>query len=313
VTYRVLVTDYRWPDLSVERAVLEPAGIELVVARTGELDELRRLAADVDAIMTCFKLVDASVLRAASRCRTVARYGVGLDNIDVACATGLGMVVTNVPDYCRDEVADHALLLILGLARRIGPAIGSDAPPATPVRLRGKTIGLVGLGSIASALVPRAQALGLEVIAYSRRGHSALPVRIVTDLEALLGLSDIVSLHVPATPGTHHLVDARRLRLMKPGAFLINTARGSLVDTAALVEALEQGQIAGAGLDVTEPEPLPADHPLRTHPNVLLTPHMAFYSDGSVEELAATAARNVLDVLQGRCPAHVVNPSVTSR
>jgi D-3-phosphoglycerate dehydrogenase len=294
VTYRVLVTDYRWPDLSVERSVFEPAGIELVVARTGELDELRRLAADVDAIMTCFRLVDASVLRAASRCRTVARYGVGLDNIDVACATGLGMVVTNVPDYCRDEVADHALLLILGLARRIGPAIGSDAPPATPVRLRGKTIGLVGLGSIA-------------------RGHSALPVRIVTDLEALLGLSDIVSLHVPATPGTHHLVDARRLRLMKPGAFLINTARGSLVDTAALVEALEQGQIAGAGLDVTEPEPLPADHPLRTHPNVLLTPHMAFYSDGSVEELAATAARNVLDVLQGRRPAHVVNPSVTSR
>jgi phosphoglycerate dehydrogenase-like enzyme len=312
---RVLVTDYAWPSLDVERSVL--TGAELVVAPTGGTAELVRLAADVDAILTCFAKVPAEVLDAAPHCRTVARYGVGVDNIDVAHATRLGMVVSNVPDYCSDEVADHTLLLILALARRLGPltrlvsAGGWDAADTgTAIRLRGKVLGLVGLGAIGRALVPRARALGLDVVAWRRSAPLPPGVRAAESLEELLACADIVSLHVPATPETRGLIGAAELSVMKRTAWLINTARGSLVDTGALLTALREGRIAGAGLDVTDPEPLPPDHPLRTRDDVVLTPHVAFSSDGSLAELARKAATNVADVLAGRTPATVVNPEV---
>jgi D-3-phosphoglycerate dehydrogenase len=312
---RVLVTDHAWPSLDVEREVLHDA--ELVVAPTGDTVELVALAADVDAILTCFAKVPAEVLDAAPRCRTVARYGVGVDNIDVAHATGLGMVVSNVPDYCSEEVADHTLLLILALARRLAPLTrlvsggGWDtAGTGNAVRLRGKVLGLVGLGAIGRALVPRAQALGLEVVAWRRSAPLPPGVGAADSLEDLLARADIVSLHVPATPETRGLIGAAQLAAMKPTAWLVNTARGSLVDTDALLAALRDGQIAGAGLDVTDPEPLPSDHPLRTRDDVVLTPHIAFASDGSLAELARKAATNVADVLAGRAPATVVNPEV---
>jgi D-3-phosphoglycerate dehydrogenase / 2-oxoglutarate reductase len=314
---RVLVTDYAWPSLDVERAVLGDAGAELVVAPTGDTAELVALAADVEAILTCFAKVPAEVLDAAPRCRTVARYGVGVDNIDVAHATGLGMVVSNVPDYCSEEVADHTLLLILALARRLAPLTrlvsggGWDAAgTGSAVRLRGKVLGLVGLGAIGRALVPRAQALGLDVVAWRRSAPLPPGVRAASSLDDLLARADIVSLHVPATPETRGLIGAAQLAAMKPTAWLINTARGSLVDTDALLAALRDGRIAGAGLDVTDPEPLPSDHPLRTRDDVVLTPHVAFSSDGSLAELAHKAATNVADVLAGRTPVTVVNPDV---
>jgi D-3-phosphoglycerate dehydrogenase len=312
---RVLVTDHAWPSLDVEREVLHDA--ELVVAATGDTVELVALAADVDAILTCFAKVPAEVLDAAPRCRTVARYGVGVDNIDVVHATGLGMVVSNVPDYCSEEVADHTLLLILALARRLVPLTrlvsggGWDAAgTGNAVRLRGKVLGLVGLGAIGRALVPRAQALGLEVVAWRRSAPLPPGVGAADSLEDLLARADIVSLHVPASPETRGLIGAAQLAAMKPTAWLVNTARGSLVDTGALLAALRDGQIAGAGLDVTDPEPLPSDHPLRTRDDVVLTPHIAFASDGSLAELARKAATNVADVLAGRTPATVVNPDV---
>lgn len=309
MTRRVLITDYAWSDLSQEQAVLEPAGVEIVVAASGSVEELRTLAVDVDAILTCFAKVDASVLNATTRCRTVARYGVGLDNIDVARATEMGMVVTNVPDYCRDEVADHTLFLLLALARRSGYG-GTLAHP--PVRLRGKILGLVGFGSIARAVVPRAQALGMEIVAFSRHGSGseAPPGVSIVGFDELLDISDVVSLHLPATAQTHNLIGAKALERMKSSAFLINTARGDIVDTAALTEALAHGELAGAGLDVTAPEPLPDEHPLRSRPDVVLTPHTAFSSDGAIRELAHTAATHVLDVLDGRQLCHVVNPEV---
>ena len=314
---RVLVTDYTWPTLDVERAVLAPLGVELVVARTGEVDELVRLAADVDAILTCFKQVSREVLDAAAQCRTVARYGVGLDNIDVEHATRLGMVVSNVTDYCVDEVADSALAGILALARRLLPLNRDVAGggwgvsvPGVGTRLRGKVLGLVGLGAIGRALVPRAQAVGLDVVALSRSGRAHPDVRSVASLGELLTVADVVSLHVPLTVRTRGLIAAPQLALMKPTAWLVNTARGPLVDTAALVDALQRGALGGAVLDVTDPEPLPANHPLRTRDDVVLTPHTAFASDGSLAELAARAAANVADVLSGRLPSAVVNPEV---
>lgn len=317
MTARVLITDYAWPDLEAETAVLAAAGVEFVVADTGETAELVRLAIDVDAILTCFAKVSAEVLDAAVRCRTVARYGVGVDNIDVARATALGIIVSNVPAYCTEEVADSALLGILALARRLLPlsrdvAAGGwgRAVAGTGVRLRGKILGIVGPGAVGKALATRAQALGMDVLAYSRSGQVLAGVRAAASLGELLVQADVVSLHVPLASETRHLVGRSQLRAMKPTAWLVNTARGPLVDTEALVEALEQGWIAGAALDVTDPEPLPADHPLRTRPDVVLTPHTAFSSDGSLAELAHQAASNVVDVLQGRVPATVVNPDV---
>ncbi|WP_248826935.1 C-terminal binding protein [Frankia umida] len=314
---RVLATDIAWPTADVERAVLAEAGATLVVAPTGDRAELAALAADVDAILTCFAQVPAEVLDAAPRCRTVARYGVGVDNIDVEHATRLGMVVSNVPTYCTDEVADSALLGILALARRLVPFTRDVAAggwgrsvPGTSVRLRGRVLGLVGLGAIGSALVPRARAVGLDVVAFSRSGGVDPGIHRAASLEELLREADIVSLHVPLTDGTRHLIGTRQLAAMKPMAWLVNTARGGLVDTAALLAALDAGVIAGAALDVTEPEPLPADHPLRGRADVVLTPHVAFSSDGSLAELARKAAGNVVDVLRGRVPQSVVNPDV---
>jgi D-3-phosphoglycerate dehydrogenase / 2-oxoglutarate reductase len=317
VRMRVLVTDVAWPTTDVERDVLAAAGADLVLASTGDPAELARLAAHADAILTCFAKVTAEVLDAAPRCRTVARYGVGVDNIDVSRATELGMVVTNVPVYCVDEVADSALLGILALARRLLPlnrdvvrgGWGRDVPGAG-TRLRGKVLGLVGLGMIGSALAERARVLGLDVLAYDRSGRPVPGVRSVDSLDEVLAASDVVSLHVPLTPDTHHVIGAEQLAAMKPGAWLVNTARGPLVDNEALLDALDRGLIAGAALDVTDPEPLPADHPLRTRDDVVLTPHTAFSSDGSLAELASKAATNVVDVLQGRVPATVVNPDV---
>lgn len=303
----------------MERSVLEPHGVELVVATSGEPAELAALAEDVDGIMTCFAQIPAHVLEAAPRCLTVARYGVGLDNIAVQDATRLGIVVSNVPDYCQDEVADHALLMILALARRLLPTTGivrrgewKGASGPLPVRLRGKVLGLIGFGGIARQMVPRARAIGMTVIVAGTRRTSLLgeSVELLGSVDELLSLSDVVSLHVPLTPSTRHLIDRRALDLMKPGSFLINTARGELIDTDALLNALEEHRIAGAGLDVMEAEPLPTDHPLRLREDVILTPHVAFSSDGAIRELTEKAARNVLAVLNGGRPDYIANPEV---
>jgi D-3-phosphoglycerate dehydrogenase / 2-oxoglutarate reductase len=216
-----------------------------------------------------------------------------------------------------EEVADSALAGILALARRLLPLTrdvaaggwGEDVP-ATGVRLRGKVLGLVGLGAIGRALVPRARAISLDVVALTRSGGVGSGVRAVGSLDELLTQADVVSLHVPLTDKTRGMIGAAQLAAMKPTAWLVNTARGPLVDTVALVNALERGALGGAVLDVTDPEPLPADHPLRTRDDVVLTPHTAFASDGSLAELASRAATNVADVLRGRLPSAVVNPQV---
>lgn len=314
---KILITDYAWENLDIERRVLAPSGAEIVVAETGSEEEVIALAADVDAILTCWAPVTSAVLEAAPRCRTVARYGVGLDNIDVGRATELGIVVTNVPDYCLDEVSDHAAALILAQMRHIVPFARQTAGGAWdnrafgPMRrVRGSTLGLVGFGAIARRLAAKMQGFGMRVLAFSPElapGSIVDGVEAVGTLHDLMSASDVISVHVPLTPETRGLIGADELAVMRSSAYLVNTSRGPVVDPVALVAALEARQLAGAALDVLTVEPPEAGNHLVGRTDVILTPHAAFDSHESVEELQFKAATNVLDVLEGRIPTYIVN------
>lgn len=314
--FKVLLTDYAWPELEIERRILAEADAELVVADESQRDpaSLARLAADVDAIMTNWAKVPAEVIDSAPRCRLVARLGIGLDNIDVAAATRRGMVVTNIPDYCLIEVAEHTLALLLALGRKVAfyhhqSKSGTYDLKAGAVlrRIEGQTLGIVGLGDIGTALAQRAAALGLKVLATSRSHREPPPGVVFCDLDTLLAESDYVSLHVPATAETRHMIAAPQLARMKPTAYLINTARGGLIDHAALAAALAAGKLAGAGLDVQDPEPPDLSQPPWNDPRVIVTPHAAFVSEESLADLRTRTARQVVACLAGQEPPHVVN------
>jgi D-3-phosphoglycerate dehydrogenase len=251
-------------------------------------------------------------------CQIIARYGIGVDTVPLDIATRLGIQVTNVPDYCIEEVADHSLALILALARGIVRGLdqvragGWDIPSLRPLRRQqGRTFGLVGFGRIARALAHRARALGYDVVAsdpnLSDHAFGGAGVRPV-GLDALFASADVISLHAPLTEQTHHLVDARRLATMRPGAILVNTARGGLVDYEAVVAALKAGRLGGAGLDVLESEPPAAGStPVSEVPNLIVTPHLAFYSEEALTELQRKAADQVRNVLIGGKPQYPVN------
>jgi D-3-phosphoglycerate dehydrogenase len=248
----------------------------------------------------------------------ISRYGVGVDNIAVDVATERGIPVTNVPVYCVDEVAEHAIALMLTLARRTATYDASvragewRIEAGMPLRrIAGSVLGVVGFGHIGRAVVSRALGLGMRVLVCD---HSSPMSEIQaagaesTDLDSLLVASDAVTLHVPLTPATRRLLDGERLARMKPGAFLVNCARGAIVDLDALAAALADGRLAGAGIDVFDPERLPADHPLLALRNTVLTPHVAFYSEESIADLQRMATENVIAVLRGDQPSSVVNP-----
>jgi D-3-phosphoglycerate dehydrogenase len=316
----VLVTDHAWPSLDVERHILAATGAELIVATTGDETELVQLAPNADAILTNWKPVTPAVLDAAPRCLLVSRYGVGLDNIAVDHATRLGILVTNVPDFCREEVSDHAMALLLACARHVvafasmtrGGAWDPRAGRRLP-RLCEQTLGLIGYGRISRALVPKALGFGLRVMAYTPQlaPDALAPVgRATNDLAVLLEEADYVSLHVPLTPQTRGLLGAEQLRRMKPSAYLINTSRGAVIDEAALYQAVSEGWIAGAALDVLVHEPPGPSNPLLSLANVIVTPHVAFSSAVSVRELQEKAAQHVADVLCGDLPPDIVNSAV---
>ncbi len=321
--YRVLVTDYAWPSLDIERSILDPLDAELLVADANDPNSVVKLAPVADAILTCWRQVPVEALDLAANCRVISRYGIGLDNIPVARATELGMLVTNVPDFCLDEVSDHVMALLLASTRRLihfanatRSGRWSQKADASMPRLRGKTLGIIGFGNLARALVPKAAAFGLRVIAYTPRLSSdALdsPHIATNDLDLLLRESDFISIHAPLNAETRCLIDEAALRRMKPTALLINTARGAIIDEDALLRALRQGWIAGAALDVLAQEPPPSDHPLLAAANVLVTPHVAFYSEAAIEDLQRSAAENVAYVLRGEQPAQIVNPSVLAQ
>ena len=323
--FKVLITDYVWPTTEPEETVLrEEADAEAIVAPNGDEDTLISLAGDVDAIMTCFAQVTPAVLRAAPKCIAVGRFGVGVDNIAVDTATELGMAVTYVPDYCVDEVSDHVMALLLGWNRRVGlfdnsvktDGWGSVALTMRMMRLRGKTLGVIGFGRIGQAVAEKARAFGFRILAhdpYMTAEQCALRYARKTDLDTLLAESDFVTLHSPLNAETEKMIGARELGLMKPEAFLINCARGPLIDEDALHEALTTDGadgIAGAGLDVMVDNHPSNDHPLLSLDNIIITPHVAFFSQEATLELEQRAAREVAYVLTGRMPDNLVNVEV---
>jgi D-3-phosphoglycerate dehydrogenase len=315
----VAVADSVFPTLDPARAVLSKIGAELSLAEQPTPDAIVKVARNADAVLVTYAKITADMIRQMARCRIIARFGIGVDNVHIAAATAAGIVVTRVPDYCIDEVSDHTLALLLSLIRKIPFANSSvhagrwEMSATVPIhRLRGRVLGLVGFGRIPQLVAPKAQAFGLKVVTYD----PFVPQDITTaaDVERvnfaeLVKVSDYVSVHTPLTPDTEGLFNADVFRQMKPTAYLINTARGPIVDEAALAQALDAGQLAGAALDVLSQEP-PTVSPLLGRNNVILTPHMSFYSVESLVELQTKAAEEVVRVLTGQMPRNPVNPEV---
>jgi D-3-phosphoglycerate dehydrogenase / 2-oxoglutarate reductase len=313
---RALVLTHVFPDLTPERAVLEPHGIEVIDGAALAPEARLREATACDALLVQDTPIDAAFIGRLSRCRVLGLYGAGVDNADVDVARRQGMVVVHVPDYGTEEVADHALCLLLACARGLAPlgaALRAGAwdygAAARPLhRLRGRTLGVVGLGRIGRRLAAKARALELRVLGTDPVVSPAEAAAAGIDwrpLPDLLGESDYVSLHAPLVPATEGMIGRDELARMKPGAYLINVARGGLVDEPALLDALGRRHLAGAGLDVVAIEPAPQDHPLIGHPRVVLTPHSAWYSEEAMRDLQRLLAEDVLRALQGkppRCP-----------
>lgn len=312
----VAVTDYTFPSLDIERHVLE--GVDLVSGQCKTVESLLPLVQDADAVITQFAPVRAEVIAAMNRARVIVRYGIGVDNVDLDAAARRGIPVCNVPDYCIDEVADHTLAFILSVTRQVVPNCvhlrAGQWGLATPLdqmrTLREQTVGIVGFGRIGREVAQRlgpfkARRLVFDPVVdpaiISQSGCQAMP------LEQLLAESDIVTLHCPSTAQTRRLLNASSMARMKPGAIVINLARGDLIETQALVDALQIGHLAAAAIDVCDPEPIPVDSPLRSLPNVITAAHIASASPTAVRKLRETAAQTALAALQGRPLPHVVN------
>jgi len=306
-------------DCLVEHAILA-SSCELRQVFVRDSRDILAAGADADAILLWHHvLLTAEHLKHFRRCRVIVRNGVGFDNVDVAAAGELGIPVCNVPDYGTEEVADHALALILALTRRLLPATADvrggrwNWRASYPVhRTSSLTLGIVGLGRIGTATALRAKAVGFRVGFYDPYlpdgTQKALGVDRCYSLRELLGIADVVSIHTPLNGETRHLFSEEAIGWMKPGAVLVNTARGPVVQESALVAALEDGHLQGAGLDVVEYEPVVAPA-LLAHPNCIVTPHSAFYSEESWQEMREKSALTVLSVLRGECPRNVVNES----
>ncbi len=317
---RVAITDYVFPDLEEEKRVLSELGAEIVSAQSRTENEVIEVCRGADAVLVCYAPVTGRVIDTLDRCRIIARYGIGVNNVDIPRATERGILVTNVPDYCVDEVSDHALALILALARKI-PQLDRtvrggvfDFKKWRPMfRLRGKVLGLMALGKIGRALAQKAKSLGLEVIAYDpfvpKEAGAEIGVEMV-GFEELLSRSDFVSIHSPLTPKTRHAFGKDAFGKMKPTAYIINTARGEIVDEDALARALAEGKIAGAALDVLAEESGAGAGKLLGFDNVIVTPHAAFYSEESTRELQRKAAEQVLAALKGERPRYLLNEEV---
>jgi D-3-phosphoglycerate dehydrogenase / 2-oxoglutarate reductase len=315
----VAVADSVFPNLDLARDVVSRAGAELNLAPQPTPEAIVATAKEADALLVTYAKITAEMIREMKRCRIISRFGIGVDNVDIGAATQAGIVVTKVPDYCIDEVSDHAMALLLSLVRKIpfssarAHAGQWEMPAVAPIhRLRGTVLGLVGFGRIPQLVAPKAKAFGLRVVAFDPYVPQAVMDQAGVgrvEFAELVNTSDYISIHSPLLPETHHLFGAEVFRQMKPGALLVNTARGPVVDEAALARALDAGQLAGAALDVLETEP-PVNSPLLGRDNVILTPHTSFYSVESLEELQTKAAQEVVRVLSGEPPRNPVNPEV---
>jgi D-3-phosphoglycerate dehydrogenase len=313
----VAVADSVFPNLDTARHVLSAIGADLQLAPRATPDDILKTAAGADALMVTYAKITAEMIGQMGKCRIISRFGIGVDNVDLAAATARKIVVTKVPDYCIDEVSDHTLALLLAVGRKIALSNAQvhagrwEMPAVVPIRrLRGSVLGLAGFGRIPQLVAPKAKAFGLTVLAHDPFVPGDAFARAGVESVAfgpLLERSDYVSIHTPLIPETRGLFNADAFRQMKPTAYLINTARGPIVDEAALAEALDAKRLAGAALDVMPQEP-PVGSPLLGRDNVIITPHTSFYSEESLLELQRKAAEEVVAVLTGKAPRNPVNP-----
>jgi D-3-phosphoglycerate dehydrogenase len=321
---KVVKTDGDFRDPEIERRIFARAGVELVELHQPTIEELVEHARDADGLMVLAHPVAGPLLDELPRLKVVARYGVGVDNVDVGTATSLGVAVTYVPDYCIDEVSSHAVALMLAVWRKLVPlsrvAPGGTFPAMEAVRpvrrLAGSRVGLVGFGALGQAVARKLGGFDVEIVAADPQvpdhvfaSHGVARV----ELAELLETSDTVSIHTSLNPATFHLIGADEISRMKPGAVVVNTARGAVVDQAQLVRALRDGHLGGAGLDVLEKEPPDPDDELLHLPNVIVTPHVGAYSEEAIAMLQERAASAVVDVLSGVRPPHLADPAVWER
>ena len=317
---RIAIVDFDFPDADLERRMCEKAGIELSVHfGRCDADQMAEYGKGADAIISSYgDLSRDAIARLVPQLKAISRTGTGVDNIDVAAATELGVLVCNVPGYGTEVVSDHAVALALACLRRINEQDADmrrgiwDYARTRPLgQCKGRRFGVVGMGAIGSAAARKAAGLGFEVVCSSRslapgtrtpEGFSAV------GFDELIATSDVVSFHVALTPETRHMLDADAIAAMKPGCVVVNTSRGAVIDTKALAEALAEGRLWGAGLDVFEDEPLPAGHPILDAPHTVLTPHAAYWSEESGAELRRRACQAAVDVVSGRRPADCLNP-----
>jgi D-3-phosphoglycerate dehydrogenase len=319
-TWKVIITDCDHGSIQEEKEEFDRIGAELILAQIREEEDMIRVCKEADGLLNQYALLTRKVLEQLPKCKVIARYGVGVDSIDFKAATELGIIVTNVPDYCIDEVSDHTLALILSLVRKtsfFNQKIKSnrwDFRLGMPIhRMRGKTLGLIGCGKIGLEVAKKVSAFSVRVIAFDPYIEKTPEGIKLTNLGEVLKESDFISIHCPLNDSTRHLIGERELEKMEKKPLLINTSRGPIIDEKALIRALEEGHLSGAGLDVLETEPPDPQNPLLKMENVILSPHVSFYSEESISELKRRTAKNVSDVLMGRWPGPVVNREVMGK
>ena len=316
----VAITDTVFPDWKPAEQALAAFDVELVRAETPEADAILAVAQNAEAVFVTYAQITADVIAGLENCKVIGRFGIGTDNIDIEAATAAGIVVTYAPVYCLDEVSDHAMALLLSLARKIPFSTSMvssgrwEMPAVVPIRrFKGRTLGLVGIGNIAQAIVGKAQAFGIKTIAADPYAPDEVFAKTNTEkveLDELYERSDYISVHAPLTPETENMFSTDAFSKMKSDALLINTSRGPLVDVDALVTALDAGEIGGAALDVLPQEPPASGHPILGRDDVILTPHTGFYSEDALLDLQTTVATDVATVLGGGKPQYPVNPQV---
>lgn len=317
--FKVTLVDHEWEDTQLEERMFEEAGLELQILQSREKERIIEAAKTSDALLILYADIDEDILKEAQeagRLQIVSRYGIGINMVDVKAAKACGIDVANVNDYCIDEVSDHSLAFILAAARRLIPYYNDTRAghwdfkvTDLPIRSSKATVGLLGFGKIPRRLAEKLNAIGYNVMAYdpfvSEEDMHAVHVQKAT-VEEIIAESDFISVHVPLIEATHHLLNREAFQAMKSSAYIINTARGPIIDEEAMIEALQNGEIAGAYLDVTETEPLPANSPLRTLPNVVLSPHAAWYSEDAFFEIRYKAIQNIIEKSEGKTPTYLI-------
>ena len=313
---KVVISDYVWPNIDIEKKFFDSKNIELVVSKNKS--DLKKQIVDADGLLFCFESIDEDILRSSKNLKVAQRYGIGVDNINIEVATELGIVVSNIPDYCIDEVSDHAMSMILSLNRLLArdsdlvkKGLWNEIKKDKRVyRLSEATLGLLGFGRIGRRISKKAKNFGLKVIAYD----PYLDEKEIDDVEIhslnkVLKDSNIISLHLPLTEQTNHIIDTEQFDLMNKDTIIINVSRGGLINEEALIENLNNGKIRGAGLDVIESS-IDKTNDLFSFDNVIITPHTAFFSQESSEELQLRSSMQLYDVLTGSKPKFLINPDV---